>query len=282
MKVAVIVLNYNSASDTKKCISYLVKQSGVELDIIVVDNSSSTEERFTLELVLSEYKDICAPHIITYIPNDENHGYNAGNNIGLRYASQQGYKYALISNPDMEFPDTEYVSKMVHVMCEDSKIAVQGSDIINNEGIHQNPQRETTYLEELIWIIQLFKSRSNRLWNVLDYKESCICDKISGCCLLIRISFLETVNFFDEHVFLYSEESILGAQVKLKGMKLFYNSTVYAIHRHIEKSKGRVKPRMRILYKSRWYYLKTYSTYPKIALCLLKFSKTIQRLIFVR
>lgn len=282
MKVAVIVLNYNSASDTKKCISYLIKQVMVELNIIVVDNCSSAEERSKLEVVLREYKDICASHTITYIPNDENRGYNAGNNIGLRYATKQGYKYALISNPDMEYPDVTYVQKMVSVMESDGSIAVQGSDIINNEGVHQNPQRETTYLEELIWIIQLLKSHSNRLWNVLDYKEACICDKISGCCLLIRIKFLESVDFFDERVFLYSEESILGAQVKLKNMRIYYNSSVSAIHRHIEKSKGHVKPRMRILYKSRWYYLKTYSGYSKIALFLLKISKTIQQLIFVR
>ena len=40
MKVAVIVLNYNSSTDCRKCISDLKRQEGVELEIIIVDNCS--------------------------------------------------------------------------------------------------------------------------------------------------------------------------------------------------------------------------------------------------
>ena len=45
MKVAAVVLNYNSSADCKICIDYLKKQVDVELEIVVVDNASSPEER---------------------------------------------------------------------------------------------------------------------------------------------------------------------------------------------------------------------------------------------
>ena len=40
MKVAIIVLNYNSSADCRKCISHLKRQEGVEIEIIIVDNPS--------------------------------------------------------------------------------------------------------------------------------------------------------------------------------------------------------------------------------------------------
>lgn len=279
MKIAVIVLNYNSSDDCKKCIGYLLRQENVELDIVVVDNCSYHEDRAKLEAILSEFTNT-GNHKITYIPNDINKGYNAGNNIGLRYASSQGLRYSLIANPDMEFPNVSYIYDMAKKMEENSIIVVEGTDIVNNDGAHQNPQREMTYLEELFWPIQLVKSLRGKTWYTLDYTKSVFCDKISGCCLMVRMSFIEKIGYFDENVFLYSEEPILGAQVRNAGCRILYNSSLQAIHRHVESSKGEVKPRMKLLFKSRWYYLKTYTGYSKCSLFLLRLSKTIQRLLF--
>ena len=39
-KVYAIILNYNSFSDTKKCIEHLKKQNYENLRIVVVDNAS--------------------------------------------------------------------------------------------------------------------------------------------------------------------------------------------------------------------------------------------------
>ena len=39
MKIAAIILNYNSAKDTIKCLGFLQKQRGVDLHVVVVDNS---------------------------------------------------------------------------------------------------------------------------------------------------------------------------------------------------------------------------------------------------
>ena len=276
MIVPIIILNYNSSGDCKKCISNLVEQKGVILDIVIVDNCSSEVERKKLEAILKTLtKD--ESYQLTYIPNNENRGYNAGNNIGLRYAASKKYKYALIVNPDMEFPQTNYVKLMVDKMEEDDKIVVQGSDIINNEGIHQNPMREVGYWEELLWPFQYLKNYKSKKWYSLDYSSSYVCDKISGCCLMVRMSFVEQIGYFDESVFLYSEESILGAQVKSMNYLMYYNHAPKAIHRHIEKSKGKTKPRMRALFESRWYYLRTYSGYTGIALFFLKVSKKAQK-----
>ena len=83
MKVAVIILNYNSSADCCKCVADLKQQEGAELEIIIVDNCSRKEDALAVEKLAAEQG--CA-----FIAAKENRGYNAGNNIGLRYAANKG------------------------------------------------------------------------------------------------------------------------------------------------------------------------------------------------
>ena len=117
MKVAVIILNYNSSLDCIKCVSFLKRQTGVELEIIIVDNCSRADD-------VEQLCQLCKEQDCILIENHENRGYNAGNNIGLRYAAEKGYKYAMIANPDMEFPQTDYVTRLVDAMQQSSEIAI--------------------------------------------------------------------------------------------------------------------------------------------------------------
>ena len=132
MKVPVILLNYNSSADCRKCISDLKRQEGVELEIIIVDNCSRKEDALAVaQLATAEG--------CTFIAAKENRGYNAGNNIGLRYAANKGYEYALIANPDMEFPQRDYVMRLVKEMEARKEVAVAATDITSPELVHQNP-----------------------------------------------------------------------------------------------------------------------------------------------
>ena len=157
MKVPVILLNYNSSADCRKCVADLQRQEGVELEIIIVDNCSRKEDASAVERLATEQG-------CTFIAAAENRGYNAGNNIGLRYAAGKGYSYALIANPDMEFPQQDYVYSLAKKLEDDPMVAVVGSDISNPSGLHQNPLREIAYWEELLWPIVYIRNYKSRKW----------------------------------------------------------------------------------------------------------------------
>lgn len=257
----VILLNYNSSADCKKCISFLQQQEGVDLEIIVVDNCSAPEERQATE-------QLCHETNCTFIQNDKNAGYNAGNNVGLRYAATKGYEYALIVNPDMEFPQRDYVEKLVGVLNENDnenenpkKYAVVASDIITPKGIHQNPMKpEVDWKSSFGWLTGLFKKQPKDTYSFIDnWQESHECEKVSGCCFLIRMSFLKKIGFFDENVFLYCEEAILSKQVERAGMKMYYTAECQAVHNHVTSAQGNPIPRFKNWRKSRIYYIKKYS-----------------------
>ena len=271
MKVAVIVLNYNSSTDCRKCISDLKQQEGVELEIIIVDNCSREDDALAV-------KSLAAEQGCTFIAAKENRGYNAGNNIGLRYAAGKGYEYALIANPDMQFPERDYIMRLVNVMEQKPEVAVCGSNIVTTEGQRQNPKRYTTYLEELLWPI-------NGLFNLLFRKSFILnvtnqyCEMLMGSCILVRMSFIEKTGYFDENVFLYCEEPILGKQVKAANMKMFYLDDATAVHAHVASEKGSFVRRHDIYWKSRWYYLKKHSGYSHIQLALMYISKKVHYIV---
>lgn len=238
MKIAVIILNYNSSDDCRKCVSFLKRQEGVELELILVDNCSPDGDKVEA---------LCREQGCTFIASLENRGYNAGNNIGLRYAAEKGYKYALISNPDMEFPQEDYVASVVNKMEENEEIVVCGSDIIDVDDHHQNPMFKDKFFHDVNSIIKvLFKRKgSDTDGNVDNYKDNHYCAKVSGCCFLLRMDFVKEIGFFDDNVFLYCEEAILSRQVEIAGKKMYYIADSQAVHAHISSTKGNPVKRLR-------------------------------------
>lgn len=254
-RIATIILNYNSSADCRKCIGYLKLQQDVEQEIVVVDNCSREDDRLAVE-------QLCKEQGCIFIANNENKGYNAGNNVGLRYAAEKGYEFALIANPDMEFPQIDYLATLLAKMQEDADIVVCGSDIIGADGIHQSPMgKDGNWRGSFAWIKEIFgkKEKSDAYDFIDNYKESHYCHKVSGCCFMIRISFLKSINFFDEKVFLYCEEAILSRQVEMNSKKMYYLATAQAVHRHVKNEKGDPVKRFKAWGKSRCYFIDRYS-----------------------
>lgn len=276
MKIAVVILNYNSTADCRKCIGYLKLKQGIEAEIVVVDNCSRDDERMAVEV-------LCRETGCTFIANNKNAGYNAGNNVGLRYAAEKGYEYVLIANPDMEFPQKDYLYKLVEKMQEDENIVVCGSDIIGPDGIHQSPMgRDENWRGSLAWIKEIFRGRRQQdKYDFIDnYKESHYCHKVSGCCFMIRTDFLKKIGFFDEKVFLYCEEAILSRQVEIAGKKMYYLATAQALHRHIKSEKSDPAKRFKAWEKSRCYFIDKYSGYTWYGKFLAKMSMKLYVLVF--
>lgn len=252
MKIAVIILNYNSSDDCLKCVSFLKLQKEVELELVLVDNCSLDSDKV---------KTLCREQGCTFISSPKNCGYNAGNNIGLRYAAKKGYKYALIANPDMEFPQIDYIKRLVEVMEQDEEIVVVGSDIVGADDIHQNPLiRDGNWTTSFNWVKGLFRKKNIDAYEFIDnHKESHYCAKISGCCLMVRMDFIREIGFFDEYPFLYCEEPILSRQVEIAGKRMYYTVEAKAIHRHIASTKGDPVKRFHHWKRSRIYFINRYS-----------------------
>lgn len=295
--IAVVILNYNSENDLKICIGQITKQKNVYLSIIIVDNASQTESVKRIKLWLSTWQTDAIygnqtmvegfifkkPEIkkksgqAYFIENDENKGYSAGNNLGIHVADILNADAVLIANPDMRIEDTSYLAELSKQLFSDTKNFIAASRVLGLDGKDQNPLREATFWEEVLWPRQLlrkfFKDKSYVI--PCDTKKPVTVPKVSGCCLMIKMSFLRTINFLDQNVFLYCEEPILSAQVKLEGGNIIYVPSVSAIHAHKKSEKGNSSKRMLWFIKSRNYYLKEYSGYQNWQLIILSLSYSL-------
>lgn len=263
--IVAVILNYNSSEDCDKCISLLRKQTYTNLKIVIVDNCSNNYELKKIRVIANKYK-------IQLIENSKNKGYSAGNNIGFKYASELGAEWCMVINPDVEIRDKNYLTKLMHEAKEYKNVALIGTNILLPNGDRQNPMRIRTFLEELLWPVEIIKHHTKYWDHYLDPDISGYCNILHGSCYVISLSFLKEINYLDENVFLYCEEEILGSSVRRFGWNALYLKDVTAYHEHYSNSKGNRKDRMLIYFNSRKYYFENYSQFNRFQLLLLNFS----------
>lgn len=292
--IAAVILSYNSDKDVQICAELLAKQAGIKLSIILVDNASRPEslaktkswlaswrpdsiigsKEQVLTWVTENDQKAALPGNIYLITHHENRGYSAGNNIGISLADVIGADAVLIVNPDVRIEDSNYIAVLAESLFAKESNCIAASRIIGLDGKDQNPIRESTYWEELLWPLSSITRRLGRCSYVIPLNGSeCIeVPKVSGCCMMLKMDFLRTIGYLDENVFLYCEESILSAKAKYLFRKIIYAPHIAAIHAHDPKEKGNSGQRMRIFIKSRKYYIAHYSKQKKFKIFLLNCS----------
>ena len=93
-KIGVVILQYNKAETTLRCLESVLKSDYADFFVVVVDNKSEDHEIEKLK----NYKN----GNFKLILNGENLGYAGGNNIGTNYAFDNGADYVLVLNNDTE------------------------------------------------------------------------------------------------------------------------------------------------------------------------------------
>lgn len=105
-KVLIIIVTYNAQQWIRQCLDSIDRQ---RYDVFVVDNYSTDDTR----KILAEYSNIIIRRV------DKNVGFGQANNIGLRYALQNGYDYTLLLNQDAWLlPDT--IEKLIGIQQQNS------------------------------------------------------------------------------------------------------------------------------------------------------------------
>lgn len=232
--VFIILLNYKGYEDTTACINSLRKVSYQNYHIIVVDNCSDdgSYER------LKEENPDCIVKLA-----EENNGFSAGNNIGIRYAMDHGADYIMLLNNDTEVkPD--FLEKMVNVA--DDNIVVTPSIYFYSE------PNEIWYADGRINYSRCTVSNGND-------KESKYCNYASGCCLLMPRKVIGKVGYWAEEYFMYYEDMDYSIRILQNGFKIFYNRDAVVYHK-VGRTAGR-KSELSIYYnvRNRFYIMKKYN-----------------------
>lgn len=262
-KVAVVILNYKSWQDTLKEIDICYNILKINYnDIIVVDNDSPNDSLLQLRKESQIKKFIL-------ISSDCNRGYAAGNNIGMRYALSEGYRYALILNNDIVIDDGEAVQKMLDVFKQDNLVATVSPDVYSPNGYMFNRDAIRPSFWDFTVGILNYKKKGRKVVDLGGYGYVY---RPQGCCFLSDLYKMQKVDFMDEETFLYCEEIILAERLLKKGYRCA-NCKINIIHNHSKtvKSVFDKKNIIKMNNNSFRYYLKHYREYSpfKVFMCLL-------------
>lgn len=238
-KISVIILNWNAADDTLECLKSFRQLKLVDCDLqtIVVDNGSS--ESITS---ITRTTGITGLKIIQ---NKENLGFAGGNNVGMKYALENGADYVLVLNNDT-LVDKNSIVQLIKAAEEHKDAGLLSPKIYFAPGFEFHKGRyEKDERGKVIWYAggQMDWDNilgSNRGVDEVDigrYNKIGETDFATGACMLIKRPILESVGFFDEKYFMYLEDADLSQRAKETGWKVLYVPNAHLWHK-VAKSSG--------------------------------------------
>lgn len=214
MTISVIVVTYKGFQWYERCFTSL-RQSNVPISTVVVDNASNDG---TVEYIKEHFPEV---HLIE---SDKNLGFGGANNIGIRYALDQGCDYCFLLNQDAWIePDT---------MAELIRISQAHPEYGILSPIHLN--KEKTNVEK--WLLQRlddFRTTNSSLFDDLYFgrlKDVYRTKYVNAAAWFMPRKTLETIGGFDPIFFHYGEDDNYINRVLYHGLKIGICPRLQIVH----------------------------------------------------
>lgn len=274
--IGMVIVNYNDYETTKRLLDN-VKDYKVLKEIVVVDNKSTDNSLEELRKLKNKK--------ITIIDSGENKGYSYALNVGCKYLIDK-YKSLniVISNSDIIIESELDIKDLNSYISTKNVIVgptiIQGNDL--NRGF-KIPSPWQDIKQNIVFFGKRVLAKELSYPDNYYHKDISKVDTVSGCFFMISSKHLEDMGYFDENVFLYYEENIMGIKTKKLGKNIIVCNNVDVIHDHsvsIDKSLKRIK-KYDILKTSQEYFEKTYNGANKIELFFLKVFRYLTRFLLL-
>lgn len=216
-----VILNYNDYQTTIELIE-LIKNYTVFDSIIVVDGASTNDSYDRLKKYNSDK--------ITVIKADKNGGYGYGNNIGIRKCKELGMDHVLIANPDVVFTEKTISHTLDTLKATENCIAVSPR-MKDREPAMRILSPWVDVWASFIFVNAILKPRNYPKQFYLG-KSIARVDALPGSLVLFDLNKLFLCGLYDETVFLYHEEYIMGVKFKAKGFDSYVMLDDEYIHNH--------------------------------------------------
>lgn len=253
-----VILNYNDAETTVKLVKKIHEYSIFHW-IVVVDNASTDDS-------LEQLKSLELLEKVHMIVAQKNGGYGSGNNLGVRYAMEQGgATHVLIANPDVVFSE-ESLRAMLNLFARYPEVGIVTARIRDARYPDlKNGWPLRSFTRELLSMGPV----SRRLFErTFDYPDSYFQGKnaisvgaVHGSMLMVDGEKFLEAGGYDEGIFLYEEEQVLGRRMQQAGYRSVLLLNQYYDHEHstsISKSFSDAMKRQQMREKSTLYYMKHY------------------------
>ena len=209
--ISVVVVNWNRRELLRACLTSVQTQSGVDFEVIVVDNGS---EDGSADMAERDFR--C--HLIR---NRENRGFCAANNQGIAIAS--GEFVALLNNDAEAEPG--WLAALAAAFGGRPEIGMAASKVL----VYEDPRR----IDKVGHLIYPDGQNRGRASGSLDdgrfdRQEECLWP--DGCAAMYRKAMLDQIGGFDEDFFAYGDDAELGLRARIAGWRCLYVPTAVVRH----------------------------------------------------
>lgn len=216
----IIVLNFNGRDVIKRCLNSVFKLEYPNFEVVVVDNNSSDDSFGIARATFSRAH---------FIKNEENLGFSAGNNVGIKFALERQADYVFLLNNDTEV-ELDCLTRLVEVAEKIGKSAGILSPVI-----FKGDSREVWFSGGRINWLNMKTEHFGEI-KTQEFYESGF---ISGCAMLVRREVFNSIGLLDEDYFLYWEDADFSFRAKKAGFTNYIVSSAWLYH--FEKSENRLK-----------------------------------------
>jgi GT2 family glycosyltransferase len=219
LSLAIIIVNFNSASLLKKNLSFLINNKNLKRgSIIIVDNGEFYKgKRISLRRALRGL----SLEKIKFLINSKNKGFGYACNQGVK---QTGEKNILFLNPDCAIKDKD-IRRLVKLINSSEKNGIVSPRLFKEDG---KEQRWSFAEKSDIWSV--FLNRKENKDNQKKFLSNKNVEWTSGACLMIKRTVFKQVGGFDPRFFLYFEDRDLCWRVKKVGYRIIVCAKSKAVH----------------------------------------------------
>jgi GT2 family glycosyltransferase len=224
-ELVIIIVNWNSGEKIVDCLDSIINSTlqNISLKIVVVDNNSTDG---SIRLICNKYPKI------EIVINKENIGFGRACNLVLNKISTD---FVLLINPDTRvFPET--IQSSLKYIIENQDIDVLGvkNYDLNGKVTHSCARFPNTkrLIHDMTGVSKTWPKifKPGTIMTDWNHLESRFVDHVIGAYMLIRLSTLNKVGFFDDRFFLYLEDLDLSMRIIQAGGKIYYNADISIIH----------------------------------------------------
>jgi len=212
MELTVIILNWNGAADTVRCVRTVASWDVLHSTIWVVDNHSTDG---SAEIISHECPDI---HLIR---NPSNLGFSGGNNRGITQALSAGDAPILLLNNDA-FVEGQDVIRLVDTLQADERLGLIGPLIFDAD-------RKDRLLSAGGRDIGRHVNTHIRRQHSAD-DPICQVEYVPGTVMVVRAEVFRTVGLFDEEYFFSGEVADLCERARQHGYASAIDTRAQAFH----------------------------------------------------
>lgn len=205
-QVGIVISNYNGWQDTVRCLESLDKQTFRDFEIILLDDASTNDSVQQLGQHLTANT--------VFLPQRENTGFAAVNNLGMRRALADGCDWVLLLNND-----TVAAPDFVETLLRETPAGAVSCPKM----LFMDPPDEIWFAGgTLDRVTGKVKHLGGHAKDGPAFAEKKQVSFITFCCVLLPRQVIEQVGFLDETLFMYCEDVDYCIRLADAGVPLWF------------------------------------------------------------